>query len=182
MTLLNPNWHQEIEQFEGKDDLISWTNNLTLYALCKRVRWTSTLEIGIGQTPNGVYLLGHLSKELGARHTAIDPANYPIRRSQMVIEHYDLPVDLIQEESQKVVWNRRLQLIYIDGNHTTEAVLGDIDNFAKWVTRNGLIIFDDYGKKHLGVTEAVDQAYEEYKDRFEMLRLPAQCWVLWRRR
>jgi len=182
MRLLNPEWHSEVEQFIGKDDPTSWNNNMVLYGLCRRAGWTETLEIGIGQTPNGVYLLGHLAKEKGHRHTAIDPANYPINRSKIVIAHYDLPVDLIQQKSQEVIWNRKLQFIYIDGLHTTEAVLGDIGNFAEWVRPNGLIIFDDYGKKHLGVTEAVDQSYPFYKKQFDMITFPAQAWAIWRHR
>lgn len=183
MTFLNPNWYEEITQYQGKLDIVSWNNNLALYSLCARCRWTQTLEIGIGQQPNGVYLLGHLAKKLGGRHTAIDPADYPIRRAGIVIEHYDLPVDLLEQRSEEVNWKRRMQMIYIDGLHTTEQVLADIANFAKWIMPNGLMIFDDYGKQHLGVTQAVDGAWHDYyRELFDMLVLPAQEWAIWRRR
>ena len=141
---------------------VSWFNNLMLYTICRRARWTETLEIGVGQV-------------------AIDIHRGNINRAKRIIEAYDLPVDLLEYDSKAVSWGRRMQLVYVDGGHSTEQVLGDIENFAKWINRNGMMIFDDYGKKHLDVTQAVDQAYIEYRDRFEMMVWPAQGWAIWRR-
>jgi predicted O-methyltransferase YrrM len=160
---------------------VSWWNNVTLKSLIERSRWTSTLEIGVGQYCNGIYLLGHSAKERGYRHVGIDVSATNLGRAKQVIEAYDLPVDLLSLDSKAVHWQRRMQLIYVDGGHSYEQVRGDIENFARWVARSGLMIFDDYGKRHLQVTEAVDDAIKEYKDRFEMIVLPAQQWAIWRR-
>jgi len=160
----------------------SWFNNLMLYSICRRARWKATLEIGIGQYGSGIYLLGLLAKENDARHVAIDIHSGHINRAKLIIKAYDLPVDLLEYDSKAVSWGRRMQLVYVDGGHSTEQVLGDIENFAKWITRNGMIIFDDYGKRHLGVTQAVDRAHVEYQDRFDMMIWPAQGWALWRRK
>jgi predicted O-methyltransferase YrrM len=140
------------------------------------------LEIGTGQYGSGIYLFGQLAKENNVRHVAIDISPSHIALARKIIDIHDLPVDLLAYDSKAVFWNSKCQLIYVDGGHSTEQVLGDIKNFARWVTRNGLMIFDDYGKLHLGVTQAVDSAYEDYKDQFEMMIWPAQGWALWRRK
>jgi hypothetical protein len=139
------------------------------------------MEVGVGQYLNGIYLMGTRAKERGCRHVGIDISATNLGRAKQLIAKYDLPVDLLEFDSKAVTWGRRMQLIYIDGGHSYEQVRGDIDNFAKWVTRNGLMVFDDYGKKHLQVTQAVDEACVEYGDRFEMMVWPSQRWALWRR-
>ena len=178
--MINPLW---FEQFPwGRVEPASWHNNLMLYSIAQRAKWTNILEIGVGQYCNGIYLFGHLAKERGTRHTAIDISSTNLGRARQVIETFDLPVDLLTYDSKAVMWIKKMQLIYVDGGHSLEQVTGDIENFARWVTRNGIMIFDDYGKAHLEVTQAVDKAYPNYADQFEMMTWPAQQWAIWRRK
>lgn len=44
-----------------------------------------------------------------------------------------------------VGWSQDIDLIFVDGWHSYEAVRGDIRNYAPHLTANGLVCFDDYG-------------------------------------
>jgi hypothetical protein len=177
---MNPEWYKDFPW--GKWDPVSWWNNVALLALVSRAGWTQTLEVGVGQYCNGIYLFGMRAKQLGCRHTAIDISPTNLGRAKQVIARYDLPVDLLEFDSKAVAWGRRMQLIYIDGGHSYAQVMGDIANFCRWIARSGLMVFDDYGKKHLEVTQAVDDAIKGYESAFEMSTFPAQAWAVWRRR
>lgn len=177
---MNQEWHKDFPW--GKWEPVSWWNNVTLLAMASRAGWTQTLEVGVGQYCNGLYLFGMRAKRLGCRHAAIDISPTNLGRAKQVIARHELPVDLLEFDSKAVAWGRRMQLIYIDGGHSYAQVMGDIANFSRWVARSGLMVFDDYGKRHLEVTQAVDDAIKGYESAFEMSTFPAQGWAIWRRR
>ena len=171
------NWWDEFEW--AKYEPGSYYRNLMLYSIELSMRAKTTVEIGLGPHPNGVYLLGLLAKEVGGHHTAIDIANSPISRSRYIIERFDLPVTLLQYDSKAIDWRTRIDLLYIDGGHSYEQVKGDFENFSKHVRRNGYMIFDDYGKKHLQVTEAVDECVGDDWDTFQFHPI---WWMICRRK
>jgi hypothetical protein len=177
---MNQEWYKDFPW--GKWEPVSWWNNVTLLAMASRAGWTQTLEVGVGQYCNGLYLFGMRAKRLGCRHAAIDISPTNLGRAKQVIARHELPVDLLEFDSKAVAWGRRMQLIYIDGGHSYAQVMGDIANFCRWVVRSGLMVFDDYGKRHLEVTQAVDDAIKGYESAFEMSIFPAQEWAVWRRR
>jgi hypothetical protein len=158
----------------------SWYRNHTLYGIARLMRARDTIEIGIGQYVSGIYWLGHHAKQIGGVHTAIDISPQNISRARTVIEDFDLPVTLLAYDSKAVAWARRVSLCYVDGGHSYEQVCGDIKNFSRWICRNGLMIFDDYGKLHLQVTEAVDDMHDP--DVFDMMVWPWCGWAIWRRK
>jgi len=164
----------------AKPDPGNWPIHYIIYYFCKQMMARETLEIGIGQRPSGTYMMGLHAKEVGGRHTGIDVSTTCISRARMIVEKFDLPVDILQCDSKAVVWLRRLDLCYVDGGHTYDQVVGDINRYSPFIKRNGLMIFDDYGKKHLQVTEAVDDLYDE--ELWDMLYLPHLRWVIWRRK
>lgn len=179
--IIDPGWYKEFSW--GVWEPVSWWNNVTLLAMASRAGWTETMEVGVGQYLNGIYLMGMRAKALNdvCRHVGIDVSPTNLGRARQLIAKYDLPVDLIAFDSKALTWGRRMHLIYIDGGHSYEQVKGDIANFAKWVTRSGIMVFDDYFQAHHKVKEAVDEAYGDYEDRFEMMEWPAQGWAIWRR-
>jgi len=158
----------------------SVVKNRLLYQLCNMMRAQSTLEIGVGRYGNGVYWFGTHAKETGNVHTAIDIHSGNLGRAQTVIDDFDLPVVLLGHDSKAVVWNKKINICYVDGGHSYEQVCGDIDNFSKWITRNGLMIFDDYGKLHLQVTEAVNDKHDP--ELFDMMVWPWCWWAIWKRK
>ena len=172
-------WWNDFEW--AKYEQWSYYRNLMLYSIGLSMQAKTTVEIGIGQQPNGVYLLGHLAKELEASHTSIDVAQTPINRARVIVEKYDLPVTILQYDSKAISWHRRIDLLYIDGGHDFEQVSGDIENFSPHVRRSGFMIFDDYGKKHLQVTEAVDQYMNDFGNLWEITFIPQLWWKICRR-
>jgi hypothetical protein len=57
----------------------------------------------------------------------------------------------------KKIYRQRFDLIYIDGDHTYEAVKKDAELAWPLLRRGGLLIFDDYNNDEFGVRQAVDE-------------------------
>jgi predicted O-methyltransferase YrrM len=157
----------------------NWPVHYVLYYLAKLLKARETMEIGIGRG-HGTYMLGLHAREAGGRHAAVDVAQTPVNRAVMIRDAFGLPVDILRGDSKAIVWTTRLDLCYVDGGHSYEQVVGDIENFSRWIRRNGLMIFDDYRKKHLEVTQAVDDKHDP--DQFEMMVWPFCWWAIWRRK
>jgi predicted O-methyltransferase YrrM len=51
-------------------------------------------------------------------------------------------------------WSDPIDLLYVDGWHSYEAVCADARNFAKWLSPSGLVCFDDFAA-HSEVRQAV---------------------------
>lgn len=158
----------------------NWAVHYLLYYWAKLMRARETIEIGVGRG-HGTYMLGLHALEVGGHHTAIEVAPTHANRAVHIKDHFDLPVDVLCCDSKAVVWRKKIDLIYVDGGHSEEQVLGDIDNFSGWVRRNGFMIFDDYGKLHHGVTQAVDARFDpEVWDQF--IFPYGGLWAIWRRK
>ena len=69
-----------------------------------------------------------------------------------------------------------IDLLFIDGDHTYNGVLGDFELYFPLVNKGGYIIFDDYlpilnnGKKR-GVPLALDKILKDYSDKIEVIGL-----------
>jgi predicted O-methyltransferase YrrM len=51
-------------------------------------------------------------------------------------------------------WHKPLELLWIDGDHSYEGVLSDINNWEKFVLKGGMIAFHDY-RNGTGVSRAI---------------------------
>jgi len=77
-------------------------------------------------------------------------------------ENYDykyfenIDVTFIHKSANDVVWDKPIDLLFIDGDHSQEQVEKDIKNFAKWVRKGGYILFHDFDITSPGVIIAVD--------------------------
>lgn len=63
--------------------------------------------------------------------------------------------------SQSVPWELPLDVLYIDADHTYEGCKADFDLYSPFVSKGGLIIFDDYiqdNNPNNGVKKVVDEA------------------------
>lgn len=56
-------------------------------------------------------------------------------------------------------WETPISLLYIDGGHEYEEVLGDIDGFLPHMVSGGVILFDDYSDAFPGVAQAVKERF-----------------------
>jgi len=61
-------------------------------------------------------------------------------------------------------WVWPIDLLFVDGDHTDEGVLGDIEVWVPFVKHMGVIIFHDYKHPNLPrLTEIVDREMAEYQ-------------------
>lgn len=64
-------------------------------------------------------------------------------------------------------WRLKIDLLFIDGDHTTDGVIGDIDAWIDHVKRGGIIVFHDYGindnNKWSNIKVVVDERMIEYR-------------------
>ena len=174
---LDPKWHENFDFIKAEPD--SWSRNNLLYYLARLVKAAVTVEVGIGQWCNGVYAFGKYAQENNTKHYSIDIYHGWCNRANIIKEHYGFPIEIICADSAQVDLKQLINLCYIDGNHGYDGVVGDIENFGPKIRRNGLMIFDDHGKLHHKVTEAVADMFEPKK--WEMIRLAVIGWAIWRK-
>ena len=67
--------------------------------------------------------------------------------------------------------NRKIDLLYIDGEHTVEAVKSDFELYFPLVKSGGLIVFDDYFPKNSEVYQAVNDICQRYKNELNVIGL-----------
>lgn len=63
----------------------------------------------------------------------------------------------IKGDSHEVPWDKSIDLLFIDANHSYEGCKGDIDKYAPHVKAGGSILFHDYDETSPGVVEAVNE-------------------------
>lgn len=159
----------------------NWAVHGVLYHLAKLMRARCTVEIGIGRG-HGTYTLGSHAKQVGGMHFAIDVTRNNCARAQRIVDHYNLPVTVVECDSKALYWVRKIDLCYVDGGHDFEQVLADATKYGSCIRRNGYIVFDDYGRKHCEVTEAVTAWLQGHEDEWDVQHWPWCWWMICRRR
>jgi len=66
------------------------------------------------------------------------------RRFHKLIAPYRQRITPIKAYSQRVDWELEIDLLFIDGDHSYQAVLGDYLKFSPFVKRGGYLVFHDY--------------------------------------
>jgi hypothetical protein len=63
------------------------------------------------------------------------------------------------------IYEGKIDLIHIDGDHEYEAVLSDCNHWLSKVKKGGFACFDDYGHDSLpGIWKACQEYFEEHKN------------------
>lgn len=112
--------------------------------------------------------------EMDALHEAVLERFARERRAGVVEVHR-----LLSVEAAARLADGELDFVYVDGDHTYEAVLADLDVYAPKVKPGGLLAGDDYGVVGWwedGVTRAVDEFVSE--GRAEVVSLEENQFVL----
>ena len=94
------------------------------------------LEVGVWQGATSVYL-----EKVSSEFIGIDIVNEQIKSE--LIKSKTLVGDSV--EVMKTLESNYFDLIFIDGEHTTSAVVRDFNNYKKFVNSKGYVVFDDYG-------------------------------------
>ncbi len=157
----------------------SSTRNIVplLYCLAKLIKARLTLEIGIGWG-FGSFALGLHAKEVNGVHYAIDAGSVSVQRLNDIKNQYNLPINILHASSSDVLWDKRIDLLFIDGGHSYEQVKSDILKFTPFVRKHGIVCFHDYDNVNYGVKKAVLELFDDKK--FQMFYLPYETGVvLW---
>jgi predicted O-methyltransferase YrrM len=64
--------------------------------------------------------------------------------------------------------NNKIDLLFIDGDHSYEGVKNDFINYENFVNINGFIVLDDYCKKYPGILKFVDE-YIKKNNKYEII-------------
>lgn len=182
--LLTPDdvWGQWEREFTwAKPDPATRPLYPVLYHLAEYIKAQSIVEVGIGRG-FGSFVFGLFAKTHNADYCCIDLANHCCRRAKVTAERWGFPTVVLQYDSKAVYWySKRIDLLFVDGGHSYEQVIGDIDNLVKWVRRNGLIFWHCYDNKRHEVKRAVDERFDSEK--YEKMHLPFNSLgvMLWRK-
>jgi predicted O-methyltransferase YrrM len=73
-------------------------------------------------------------------------------------------VTLIRGDSRTQAWDRAIDVLHLDGDHTYEAILGDLRKYVAFLTPGGIVIVDDYDSDHAELKKAVHETLIEYEE------------------
>lgn len=150
----------------------------TLLSLVRRHGWTSGAELGVNKG-----LLFHLllSSVPDLHLTGVDVFPLANRREKceaICAKYADRARLLVMrtDEACHLVPNRSLDFVFIDADHSYDAVVDDIVKWTPKVKRGGWVGGHDYNLKWPGVVQAVDEAFGK---RVRLLG-PGSIWGVWR--
>jgi len=130
----------------------------TLYKLFCKNGFKQGVEIGVETGLNAVDMFKYIP---GLRLYLVDP----FRNEETIknTEHYDaIPIKMKSEQAAPLFKDNSLDFVYIDGDHSYDAVMLDLILWGKKVKHGGIISGHDYRiYRGLGVKEAVDD-YVKY--------------------
>lgn len=67
----------------------------------------------------------------------------------------------IQDDSTKVKLGKKVNVIFIDGDHTYEGCKADIDNWYPQMAKKGVMLFHDADETSPGVVQAMEEFAKE---------------------
>jgi predicted O-methyltransferase YrrM len=147
----------------------------TFVALVNEQGWTKGAELGVDK---GI-LFGMLLKSCPQLHL-IGVDTFPDRdRSARVFdlaqEHEDRAtvLEMTTHLASRVMPNRSLDFVFIDADHSYEAVRQDIADWTHKVKPGGWVGGHDYSRKFPGVIKAVNEAFPH------VTTWPGTIWGVW---
>lgn len=152
------------------------------------------LEIGSHEGKSTVWMLGNLCNIEGSSFTSIDPYLTEDETTPVTSETYKLfchnvklcsnydkltqYIDKSQNILPKLVeYNKKYDIIYIDGSHLQEDVKFDLEYSDKLVTIGGIIIMDDIGYDEKGTLMTVANTFLNEHKNYQLL-LKEYQWIL----
>lgn len=71
--------------------------------------------------------------------------------------------NFIRDDSTKVKLDKKVDVIFIDGDHSYEGCKADIDNWYPQMAESGVMLFHDCDESSPGVVKAVEEFVEKNK-------------------
>ena len=165
-----------------------------LYALTRSYKPEVCVEIGSAQGKSACYIGVALKKNGMGRLYAIDPHTSTDWNDVNSVDSYEIiirnlrkagvsdQVEIVRQFSTDVAktWNRPIDILFIDGDHSYEGVKHDWDAFSPHVSPFGIVVFHDtiwdvgevdenYQREDMGVPRFVDELRQEG---YQVLTIP----------
>jgi len=80
-------------------------------------------------------------------------------------------------DSSKIPWELPIDVLFIDADHTYKGCKADFDRYSPFVTKGGLIVFDDYTQEN-NHNNGVKAVVQEVKDGYELVYEGYYCAIL----
>lgn len=100
----------------------------------------------------GVYKGRSLWITRGAADPSVEVWGIDVRRDPKI-----KGTNFIRGESGKVEWDKPIDVLFIDGDHSYEGCKADIDKYAPFVKPGGVILFHDCDHSSPGVVKAAQE-------------------------
>ncbi len=114
-----------------------------LYKYCKKKKNGTLLEIGRKFGGSTVIMASALST---GKLYSIDVVRHT--EAEKNTESLSGKIVFIDGNSSKCKWEKKIDLLFIDGDHSYEGVKSDVKHFCPWVELGGYVVFHDViGKK-----------------------------------
>jgi predicted O-methyltransferase YrrM len=160
---------------KGEITILEWE---LLFKLAKNIKTNCIVEIGTFKGKSAIALaMG--AKGQGVSVYAVDPHEDYIENKvkkftassrthfmkNMLIFNLSKQVRLVNLTSDQAVagWDKKISLLFIDGNHQYAQVKKDFLNWQKFVVKNGILILHDATTKGLGPEKVLRQILKQGK-------------------
>ena len=120
----------------------------------KKNNYTKIVEIGVAKGENAEHILKKCKLE---KYFLIDPFIHKPFYKKAIKYKSVVFLKAKSEDVAKTFENKSLDLVFVDGDHSYEAVKRDIEMWLPKIRKGGLLIGHDYCDKWLGVRKAVDE-------------------------
>jgi predicted O-methyltransferase YrrM len=169
-----------------------------LYALCRSIKPQVAVEIGSARGKSACFV-GTALKENGKGHLyAIDPHTQTKWNDFESVDTYNVMsanldrlglqsvVSIVRKTSLEALtdWQQKIDLIFIDGDHSYEGVRADWEGFRPFISEFGLVVFHDtlwelrpdpkWARSDMGVPKIVEELRQEG---FPVLTIDQDCGV-----
>ncbi len=85
--------------------------------------------------------------------------NYIPIVTKVLMDHLGKDLHFEINDSFKHQWDRPLDVLSIDSDHTYKTTLHELQKYVHFVKRGGLILLHDYVVDHVGVKQATDEYF-----------------------
>lgn len=162
---------QELREQFRKYEMDGWLEDWDFQHIAEEVSKLQPgqiyLEIGVARGISST--IACLNAKPGVKIKGIDIVNWADRDFKMgeILKHFgkDLSMwEFLEGESQIMAkyWHGgKIDLLFIDGDHTYEGALKDIISWLPWVSEHGTIMFDDYNDI-TGVKQAIIDTIKDH--------------------